>query len=101
MGKVHKKNKNNIKIITYIILMESLLNIIEPLFATNQWKMSKKENTICYRNKQDEFTIALLPKTSEYEITVPLREVFYKNKFYNLTTAVDYMQMHLNYYSEK
>ena len=41
------------------------------------------------------------PKTSEYEITVPLRDVFYKNKFYNLTTAVDYMQMHLNYYSEK
>jgi hypothetical protein len=81
--------------------MESLLTVIEPIFAPNKWQMYKKENTICYRNKQDEFKIALLPKTSEYEITVPLREVFYKNKFYNLTTAVDYMKMHLNYYSEK
>jgi hypothetical protein len=79
--------------------MESLLNVIEPMFAANQWQMYKKENTICYRHKQDEFKIALLPQTAEYEITVPLQDVLYKNKFYNLSTAVDYMQMHLNYYN--
>jgi hypothetical protein len=79
--------------------MESLLTVIDPIFAANQWQMYKKENTVCYRNKQDEFKIALLPKTAEYEITVPLGEVVYKNKFYKLDTAVDYMKMHLNYYN--
>jgi hypothetical protein len=78
--------------------MESLLTVINPIFTANQWQMYTKENTICYRHKQDEFTIALLPKTAEYEITVPLNEVLYKNKFYKLDTAVDYMKMHLNYY---
>ena len=79
--------------------MESLLTVINPIFDASQWQLYKKENTICYRHKQDEFTISLLPKTSEYEITVPLNEVVYKNKFYKLDTAVDYMKMHLNYYS--
>ena len=81
--------------------MESLLNVIEPIFAANHWQMYKKENTVCYRHKQDEFKIALLPQTAEYEITIPLHEVLYKNKFYNLATAVDYMKMHLNYYDSK
>jgi len=78
--------------------MESLLTVINPIFAANQWKMYKKENTIYYRNKEDEFKIALLPQTAEYEITIPLNEVLYKNKFYQLDKAVDYMKMHLNYY---
>jgi hypothetical protein len=81
--------------------METLLTVIDPLFAANQWQLYQKENTICYRHKQDEFKIALLPQTAEYEITVPLNAVRYKNKFYALDTAVDYMKMHLNYYHNR
>ena len=81
--------------------MESLLTVIEPIFARNQWKMYKKENTVCYRNQKDEFKIALLPRTAEYEITIPLHEVLYINKFYKLDMAADYMKMHLHYYQSQ
>ena len=81
--------------------MESLITVIDPIFDANQWQMYKSENAIYFRNQNDEFKIAMLPKTAEYEITIPLQEVLYKNKFYQLDTVVDYMKMHLNYYQAK
>jgi hypothetical protein len=79
--------------------METLFNVINPFFTQNKWQPHKKDNnTVYYRNKCDEFVITVLPKTNEIEITIPLHEVLYKNKFYNLNVAVEYVKMHLNYY---
>jgi len=78
--------------------METIFNVINPFFS-QKWKFCKQaENTICYRNKTDEFVVTMLPKTGGIEITIPLKEVVYKNTFYNLNTAIEYMKMHLNYY---
>ena len=79
-------------------MLETLLNVIHPFFTAKKWQPYQQDNTIYYRNKRDEFIITLLPKTNEIEITIPLHEVLYKNKFYNLNTAVEYVKMHLNYY---
>ena len=85
--------------------METIFNVIHPLFVENNWLIQKKENTLCYSkqsssNQPDEFIIKHLPKTNEIEITVPLNEVDYKNTFNNtaMNTVVDYVKMHLNYY---
>jgi hypothetical protein len=83
--------------------MDTLFNVINPFFDRNNWRMYKKDNTLCYSHPftdriADEFIITLLPKTNELEITVPLNDVLYKNKFINSTIAIDYIKMHLNYY---
>ena len=83
--------------------METLINCIHPFFDQNKWQLLKKgENTAFYKykTKYDEFIINFLPKTNEIEITIPLNEVSYKNKFYNVDTAINYLKMHLNYYKE-
>jgi hypothetical protein len=83
--------------------METIFNVINPFFQASQWHLQKKENTICYKYKTDEFIINLLPKTNELEITVPLNDVAYKNTFnnYNLNIISEYLKMHLNYYHTK
>lgn len=83
--------------------METLVNCIHPLFDETKWQLLKREeNTVYYRYKPTyvvEFIIHLLPKTEEIEVSVPLnQEVLYKNKFYNVNTAVDYIKMHINEY---
>jgi hypothetical protein len=78
--------------------METILTIINPFFVSNQWQLQQKDNTLCYQYNKDEFVITLLPKTNEIEITIPLNEVRYKNKFKGVTTAIDYIKMHLDYY---
>jgi hypothetical protein len=90
--------------------METIFNIIHPFFDKTQtqtqtqtrWQCQKKENTLLYKciHKCDEFIITVLPKTAEIEITVPLHQVQYKNKFTNVESAIDYVKMHLNYYDE-
>jgi hypothetical protein len=77
--------------------METILTIINPFFDKNAWQCHKKENTVCYRNKGDEFEIALSPKTGEIKVAVPLREVIYYNTFYNIEKAADYIKMHITY----
>jgi len=84
--------------------METIINVINPFFATKHWQIYKeKENTFCYRQRADEFIVTLLPQTAEIEITVPLNEVRYKNRFNKVNTeaAIDYIKMHLNYYHNK
>ena len=85
--------------------METILNMIHPIFTNKssleKWLPHIKSNTIRYQRSCDEFVITYLPKTGEFEITVPLKDVFYKNKFTNLTTAAEYIQMHLNYYQNR
>lgn len=85
--------------------METILNLIHPIFTNNgllqKWLPNIKSNTIRYQNSWDEFVITYIPNTAEFEVTVPLKDVFYKNKFNNLTSAADYIQMHLNYYQKR
>jgi len=82
-------------------MMETIFNVIHPFFVENKWQSCKKANTVSYRNKTDEFIVTVLPKTAEIEITIPLHEVVYKNKFNTIPTAIDYLKMHLNYYQAK
>ena len=86
--------------------METLFNVINPFFDQNHWQLYKQDNSLCYINPirdriADEFIITLIPKTNEFEITVPLNEVLYKNKLTNVKTAIDYIKMHLNYYHDR
>jgi hypothetical protein len=81
--------------------MDTLFNNIHPFFVSKQWLLQKKDNTLCYHYHNDEFRITLLPKTDQIEITVPLNEVFYKNKCNGITSAIDYIKMHLQYYHTK
>ena len=82
-------------------MMETIFNVIHPFFVETKWKSCKKANTVSYQNQTDEFIVTVLPQTAEIEITVPLDEVRYKNKFTALPTAIDYLKMHLNYYHAK
>jgi hypothetical protein len=82
-------------------MIETILTLINPIFDKNTWKCDKKENMICYRNRGDEFVITLTPKSGEIKVTVPLKEVIYYNKFYNIEKATDYIKMHLNYYHQQ
>jgi hypothetical protein len=93
-------------------MIETIFNVIHPFFVQNKWRMYKKDNTLCYSkqsssNQPDEFIIKHIPKTNEIEITVPLNEVDYKNKFNNTNPdvitnmVVDYVKMHLNYYHSR
>jgi hypothetical protein len=78
--------------------METIFNVINPFFS-QKWKLYKQaENTLCYRNQADEFVVTMFPTTGGIEIKIPLKEVVYKNTFYNINTAIEYMKMHLNYY---
>lgn len=79
-------------------MMETILNVIHPLFIEKQWRGFKTDNSVSYWNHADEFIIKLLPQTAEIEITIPLSEVRYKNKFNTIPAAIDYLKMHLNYY---
>ena len=78
-------------------MMETILTVINPVFDKIDWKCHKKENTLCYKNKGDEFVIELSPKTGGIKVNVPLREVIYYNTFYNIEAAADYIKMHLTY----
>jgi hypothetical protein len=80
---------------TIIVTMETILTIINPFFDKNTWQCYKKENTLSYRKREDEFIISLLPNTGEIKVSVPLREVIYYNKFYNIEKATEYIKMHL------
>jgi hypothetical protein len=84
--------------------METILNLIHPIFtnkASLKWLPHIKSNTIRYQNSWDEFVITYIPNTAEFEVTVPLKDVFYKNKFNNLTSVAEYIEMHLNYYQKR
>ena len=76
--------------------METFFTVIHPLFEGRKWRLDKKDNTVCYKKACDEFMITMLPKTKELEITIPLRDAVYKNKFYNPTDALEYVKMHLD-----
>ena len=90
--------------------METILNTLHPIFTNNKWLPQTsslpqtswlphiKSNTLSYHNTDDEFVITYLPQTAEFEITVPLTTVRYKNKFNNIDTAAEYIKNHLNYY---
>ena len=82
-------------------MMETIFKAINPFFDENKWQSYKKANTLSYQNQTDEFIVSVLPQTAEIEITVPLHEVRYKNKFTVVATAIDYLKMHLNYYQAK
>ena len=82
-------------------MMETIFKAINPFFDENKWQSCKKANTVSYHNQNDEFIVTVLPHTAEIEITVPLDEVRYKNKFTVIPTAIEYLKMHLNYYQAK
>ena len=81
--------------------METILNLIHPIFTNKaslqKWLPNIKSNTIRYQNSWDEFIITYIPNTAEFEVTVPLKDVFYKNKFNNsvpLSTVCSSMSSH-------
>jgi hypothetical protein len=87
------------------LIMETLLNLVDPFFTRYEWRLQKNASAgnICYKNKNpyDEFVIALLPRTHEISVIVPVDSVPYKQTFQTMATAVDYIQMHLNYYHKR
>ncbi len=86
--------------------MDTLLTTINPFFARYEWNLQQNEsaaNQICYKktNPYDEFVIAMLPQTREISVIVPIDSVPYKQKFQNMATVVEYINMHLDYYQQR
>lgn len=91
--------------------METLTNIINQEFMKHNCFTTTTKNNACYKvNNQtvpcDEFIIEYLPKTDEYNVTVPVNSVSYKKTFTEtsettINKMVDYLKMHLDYYCMK
>ena len=79
------------------------METLTPLFHQHDWHFSSKSsnnNKFCYKktNPYDEFSIEILPTSNQIITIVPVNDVHYKKTFINMTTAIEYIKMHLNYY---
>ena len=73
--------------------MDTFISVIHPFFEQKKWRCTEKQNSFCYQKASNEFSITLFK--NELEITVPLSEVLYKQKFNNPNVAAEYVKMHL------
>ena len=84
--------------------METLLNVIDPFFASYNWnRFQTNNNAVCYKNQNpyDEFVIKMVPRSHEISVSVPVDSVLYKQTFQTVSTAIEYITMHLDYYQRK
>ena len=101
----HKTNvwyKTYLKISSTITLtMDTIFNVMHPYFTQHRWRLSATTPaSLCYKNSHPyDDIIITMPSNNIINVTVPVGKNPYRKTFKNIDIAIEYVKMHLDYYT--
>jgi hypothetical protein len=80
--------------------IKNIFSLVQPLFNSHRWKVKNSINQVAFYNtsyEYDEYVISV-DKYNDYNVSVPIQTISYRQTFLNINEVVDYVKMHLACY---